>query len=417
MGSDINPFLSTPFVSVWLRHFDTANTAVVEPALPGLSSVAHGRLPLRLNAGANHTKGVSHGTVAAEQALTSPHPLLVLDVPEYFEVPLPPPDHSRIGALRVPQYPGYLIDLGGFSDLEGYLQKQFSKSSRYKLKKYRKRFDAAFRTEYSMHTGDMDPNVYHALFDRFRALLEKRFEGKQISNNNLDDREWAFYREVARNLMKTRQAGLFVVYAEGQPVAVTLLYFYKTWVIDAITVFDTDFEKFHLGSVSIMGLIEWCLTHGKTVLDFTKGHFDYKTRWSTRQYPFEYRVYYRKGNAWSWSLAKATAGFYRLKQFLRDKGWNDRLHRLTYRMRSGTPAPTAPPFTWMEQEVEGQHTWKDIPLEDPARKALIPALFEFLYLEDETYAHVALQRSQQDPNAYRLQGKQHAKAFLIAPRP
>ena len=65
------------------------------------------------------------------------------------------------------------------------------------------------------------------------------------------------------------------------------LNFSEDTLFDAITVFDIDYSKFHLGSITIMKLIEWCIENEIKILDFSKGYFEYKRRWCTKIYDFE----------------------------------------------------------------------------------------------------------------------------------
>lgn len=397
-----NPFLSETFTHTWARHFAPGKEALYPAGAEGPGFVGEGLLATHL--GGTHTKGLpcpdpqTLGTVPGHTVYR------VFDVPGYFD---PPP--ARRGLLRVRQYPGYLIDLKGVGSLEEYLSGAFSKSSRYKLRKYKKRLEQSFDIRYEMYRGPLEEGAYQELFAQFRRLLEKRFADKGEVNNNLDPREWEFYKAVARPLMAEGRAGLFVVYQAQQPIAVTLNYFSERIVFDAITVFDIDYDKFHLGSVSVMALIEWCTKAGMEILDFSKGDFDYKARWATRKYDFDYCFLYNPRSPIAALVAHSHKGLYTLKQALREKGVNQWLHRLRYRMGRATydrGAVKTTAYTWIDEEVStlpgglepvGEHT--------PERHALTPAVFEFLYLKGEHLRDVTVWKDPHRPENYLVSGK------------
>ena len=382
MAIQENPFVSEPFITLWFKHFGRGRTPRVFPQFPDLPFVRHPRLPFLVNAGATQTKGVSHAEIPVATDGVGNKVLLVYDVPEYFGVPVPDPA-SGLACMRVRQYPGFLIETAGYPDIEEYLREHISKSSRYKLKKYRRRLHEAFDIRYEMHGQDLDGQRLEALFDTFRKLLEKRFDGKQVVNNNLDEREWAFYVETARAMMQSGTAGLFVVYAGVEPVAFTLNYFSGGIVFNAITTFDVAYEKFHLGTVSLMGLLDWCIRRN-LALDLSKGYFEYKNRWANRKYHFEYRIYYSRGSVAGKLLATGIAGFYRLKQWLREKGWNEQLHRLTYRLGTSGGYDSERPIRYLLKEQtpsSGSEIGEEVAAGSPEWRKLRPALFEFLYLK------------------------------------
>lgn len=301
------------------------------------------------------TKGIGY-EVVGESIGTSKDYLknvfLIYDVPAYFEVPSITPD-AHLALHRSRQYPGFLIEVNKFKDLNDYLLGSFSKSSRYKLKKYKKRFEASFDVRYVMYRGAMEREKYNSIFERFRQLLEKRFDDKQITNNNLDPREWQFYHEVTYPMLLKNEASLFVIYQGDEPIGVTLNFFSEDVLFDAITVFDIDYAKFHLGSITIMALLDWCLVNNIKVFDFSKGYFDYKARWATKGYDFEYHILYDPKSFRAKALAYGLKQFFDLKQRLREKNVNDRLHRITYRFKNKTPEPLETRgYTFEELELE-----------------------------------------------------------------
>ena len=371
-----NPFLSDTFTAIWKTRFAPDRPTYKLGALPSLQFVRHHKLPVYTNVGETHTKGIGYqlGPTAAtatgktadtnepatvmEAAATRDFGnkvFLVYDVPEYFEIPLETVGTAKAkgpGLHRSVQYPGFLIDLESFESLDEYLRQQFKKSSRYKLKKYRKRFEASFDVRYVMYRGEMERATYDSIFSRFYELLEKRFDDKQITNNNLDPKEWRFYHEVAYPMILEEKAALFVVYNGATPIGITLNFFSEDILFDAITSFDIDYAKFHPGSITIMAMLEWCLENGIKTFDFSKGYFDYKARWATKCYDFEYHILFDRKSLRARSIAGALKRFFDLKQRLREKKVNDQWHRLTYRFRKRTPKPlSSQSYTFTEVDT------------------------------------------------------------------
>ncbi len=162
--------------------------------------------------------------------------------------------------------------------------------------------------------------------------MEKRFDDKGISNNNLRESEWNFYKEVAYPMIEQKKAALFVIYHEDIPISVTLNFLADEILFDAITVFDIDYYKFHLGSVNVRKLIEWCLDNKIKILDFSKGHFDYKLRWANKTYHFDYHLIYNPRSVPARLLALVFKWYFQTKNYLREKKINETYHKLTYRL-------------------------------------------------------------------------------------
>jgi hypothetical protein len=401
-----NPFTSATFSAIWQKHFARGNSVTSVPLFSWLSFVKHPRLPLYTNIGSTHTKGISYELCPGEPEVYSNKVFRIFDVPTFFPLHTDTRNHPGLGLHRIRQYPGFLIDLSGYKDLNAYMQASFSKSSRYKLNKYKKRLETSFNIHYSMYYGEMDKDTYRHIFSRFRSLLEKRFDEKQVSNNNLDPEEWEFYYDVAYPMILEEKACLFVVYQGDTPIAITLNYLSDSILFDAITVFDIDYAKFHLGSVSIMGLIEWCIGNGIGSLDFSKGYFDYKKRWANREYGFEYHIYYDKGSLRSRILAFILKRFYEFKDYLRRKQLNILFHKIIYRLKKNRISEAAAPefeFRKLETAYPGEALNK-VDLSVPENAFLKPVVFEYLYLYTAHINDVSVQEVLGEPHTYLLSG-------------
>ncbi len=253
-----NPFVSDIFITKWLAKFNSKKPIFKFNFIDGLSFFKSSILPIYINAGKNLTKGISYSLIKQETTNFNKSLILIYDVPDYLSVNLSGLPEA-ISLYRIKQYPGYLTDFKVYKDLNDYLQSIFSKKTRDKFKRYEKRLELCFDVKYKMYYGDISKVEYDFIFDEFRILLEKRFDEKQISNNNLDPDEWEFYYEVAYHLIKEKKASLFVVYQGSEPIAITLNYLTENTLFHGITVFDIDYSKFHIGKISLKNLFLWSL--------------------------------------------------------------------------------------------------------------------------------------------------------------
>ena len=399
-----NPFTSTTFCSIWSKHFlddreprsfnFIKNISFYQSKIPGLY----------INSGRNLTKGLNLELGESSTELEKGNTFLIYDVID-FENNNQAVEKTDMGHYAIRQYPGYLIDLSSFKSLDDYLSKTFKKSSRYKLRKYKKRLEESFNISFKAYCGDMSQNEYDSIFSSFRNLLEKRFAEKQISNNNLDKEEWDFYKDVAYPMILEKKAVLFVMYNNDEPISVTLGYLSKSRIFDAITVFDIDFTKFHLGSIKIMYLIDWCVKNGWHTLDFSKGHFDYKTRWANKQFDFHYHIWFDKKSLKARAISYSLKLFFTLKQVLRERKVNDILHRFTYKLKN-------------KEEQKAQYAFEEngpdctkVPLEELNLKSNENELFkrvcyDFLYLFPENESNIKIFRLANHESLYLIKGKE-----------
>ncbi|WP_282163335.1 GNAT family N-acetyltransferase [Ulvibacterium marinum] len=378
-----NPFTSDIFARIWSKHFNQSAPGTHFVFIRDLLFVKHRFLPIYYNYGKTHTKGIDYCTNNSNFQDLKGKVLLVYDIPTFFNLPVVL--HKRIKQYKIKQYPGFLIDLKSFKNLDEYILATFKKSSRYKLKKYKKKLETCFDINYKMFYGEISKEEYDFVFESFKKLLIKRFNDKQVVNNNLEKQEWDFYQEVAYPMILEKKAGLFVIYNGSQPIGVTLNYFSDNILFDAITVFDIDYAKFHLGSINIMKLIEWSIDKNLGIFDFSKGHFDYKKRWASKEYYFEYHVLYDSESFTAKSLAFLIKTFFEFKQFLREKNINETLHKLTFLLQK-TNNSKKPKPVYEFLEVEKEHKKEELMKIDwdiSETDFLKAPIFDFLYLNNE----------------------------------
>ena len=401
-----NPFTSDIFTGIWAKHFNQSAQETRFPFVKNLLFTKHNYLPLYTNYGRTHTKGIKYRIDNSNIQDLKGKVLLIYDVPAYFDIP--EISEARLKQVKIKQYPGFLINLEKFNDLNEFMIGTFKKTSRYKLKKYKKKLETCFDINYKMFCGEMSKEEYDFVFEAFKNLLIKRFNAKQESNNNLDKQEWDFFYEVAYPMILEKKAGLFVIYNADRPIGVTLNYFSDEILFDAITVFDIDYSKFHLGSVTIMKLIEWSIEQKIKVFDFSKGYFDYKKRWATKEYDFEYHLLYDSNSSIAKLLAFAIKKFFEFKQFLRDKNVNEKLHKLTYRLSKKSDTLSGN-IQYEFNGVEKDHQKEELLEIDWGISEygfLKAPVFGFLYLNNESQKNLKVYKLTNDNDQFLFLGKE-----------
>ena len=407
-----NPFSSDNFTSIWLKHFHKAKKGIAFEFISDLLFIKHPKLPLYINVGKTLSKGIYYTLSSKISEDFKRKVFLIYDVPGYFNLNTTS-KNNNLKIHRIKQYQGFSVGIDERNDFNAYMSATFKKNSRYKLKKYKKRLELSFNITYKMFHGNMSKTEYDYIFNCFKILLEKRFKEKCVSNNNLNPSEWDFYKEVAYPMLLEKKASLFVIYDNNVPIGVTLNYFSNSILFDAITVFDIDYAKFHLGSVTIMKLIEWSFENNIKTFDFSKGYFDYKKSWSTNTYNFEYHIYYDSSSYKSTCIAFGLKMLFKVKQNLREKHINDKLHELTYWLKNkSSKKRIKTKHTLLDLEYNTNlKTFEKISPQTNEFHLLKTILFDFLYLKQEKCCETEVYKESND--TYIIKGKTNTtKVFL-----
>lgn len=326
-----SPYQKSTFKEIWSNHFQPNKKNYDFDCFKGVSFIRKERFPLFINIGATNTKGINYAIDHSHLPnKIGSSVYLLYDVPNYNCN-----KEQKINGLKlktIPQYEGFICNLAKSNSVEEYLQGTISKRSRSKLRNYTNKFHKSFEVTYKMVWGNLSDKEYESLFDQFHGLLVQRFEDKQIVNNNLNPIEWAFFKDVTLPMMRSKEAGLFVTYLKDRPITITLLNFSGSHAYDVIRVFDIEFTKYRIGSISIMHQIDWCIKNNFKALDFSKGFYDYKKRWSTDSYMLDYHIWYNPKNLTSLSIASFLILKFKLKYWARKHGLLEVVHKIRYKM-------------------------------------------------------------------------------------
>jgi hypothetical protein len=327
-----NPFNSGTFERIWMKNFQPHINSKSFDFIKGIRFYKNSIFPLYINVGQNLTKGNFY--TLHDSPDFKNNVFLIYDIPAYFNVTEPTNLDTDLKFYKSVQYSGFLIDLNNFKNYEDYFLSTFGKSSRMKLRKYINRLESCFDISSKMYFGFIKKSDFEKVFNQFMHLLIKRYSQKEIIYNNMNPKEWGFYKEVAYSLILEEKASLFVLYDKDTPIAITFNYHSKNVIFDAITVFDIDYSKFNLGYVNNLKLIKWCFDNKILKLDFSKGYFDYKKKLCTCQYNFEYHIYCDSQSIKSRVLAFYIKVYLDAKQKLRQYDLNELLHKGSYYLKN-----------------------------------------------------------------------------------
>lgn len=322
-----NPYKLDTYKQVWLKHFNSGRKDINFSFVDLLTFVKHHILPVYKNTGIANTKGMCYQLTNTVLNDCNHKVFIIYDVYDFIDLNKM---DNRLGQYKIKQYPGYLCDFKKHTSLEEYMAKVLSSKSRYKFNSYKRKLESLQNINYKMFLDDITPDTYNNLFANFERLLKKRFFNKKTVNNNLKLDEWAFYKEVTFLMMLKKQAGLFVVYKNTQPIAITLVNFSDKKMLDVIRTFDITYSKFRLGTISTMKQIEWCFEHNLEELDFSKGYFEYKARWSNNPYWFEFHIYYDKTSLKARVLAWFYKTYFEFKYCLRKNHLTNLIHQIHF---------------------------------------------------------------------------------------
>src|SRR5690606_562331 len=166
----LNPFTSFHFKTVWHKHFALNKPLYDFKVLKNLSFFKLSSLLIYINTGKNLTKGISYILdIPPTHTDYKKKVLLIYDVPQYF-IKNSKNRPQDLELKKINQYPGYLISLNRYTDLNDYLKQTFSKGSVQKFNRYKKRLESCFNIKEKMLIGNVDKTEYDVVFNHFKAL-------------------------------------------------------------------------------------------------------------------------------------------------------------------------------------------------------------------------------------------------------
>jgi hypothetical protein len=333
---------------------------------------------------------------------------IIKDVPEYFSLKTDPSVHLK--AART--YPGFLINLSGYNNIDDYLQKRLSRSSRYNLRTYKKRLEACFDVKYTTYCGDLSREEYEHLFRELVRMIERRFQEKEVENSELGRME--YYRQRLYTLIREKRAVCQVIYSGDRPISISFNLLADNMCFGLITSFDTDYSKFHPGFINIIQLIEWCFDNKIVRFDMLKGDLSYKRLFADQVYSYR-TVLLCPARGFGHKVA-AIFIVLRMKAYYLLLGWGKK-RKLHHYYREFQKLR----FRWMKKKGSASDTLSyrimetnagycqaidcKIDLDDPEYSGLRRPVFSYLYNSNDRYDEIQLFKTRKS-REYTIKGKE-----------
>lgn len=263
-------------------------------------------------------------------------PLLLRSMPGYWKAKY---RGDRLRVKTVKTFPGSLIDLKTYPGYEDYLTKRFNGKQRAQFRSSKALLEHCFEIEHKVYFGAIEEQEYHRLFVALKDLHLARLALK----GSPDDTEgmWAMYQASAFRQILAREACLSVIYHGDSPIAISLNFILGKVVHGFNRSFDMAYSKFGLGTIELLNMVEWCFEQGFETLDFMKGEYNYKNRFTDTHYGFTIQLIYGQGlgqKLKGLSLYYGLEAFYALFRVAKSVG----LHRLWHKLSKGTYKISAP---------------------------------------------------------------------------
>ncbi len=313
-----NPFTSRIYQETWLRHFAKQSEGKQFQFIENLLFIKHKFLPYYINAGRNMTNGVTY-EIDTSQLDFKNKTFLIYDVPDYCDTSKIS-ENSTLRIKKVRQYKGFLANLSQFTSFEDYLKNTLHAKSRNKFRSTLKKFESCFNVSYNYYYGDIEKDIYKTVMTNFRNLVESRYGDLKIETNLIS--EWPFYEEIVYKMFHEKKALIISIEVDGEPISMSLAFLSENTLIGAVKAFNTNYYKFNVGHIEISKLITWCIENNKHIMDFSKGEYEYKTKWTNTNYLYNCHVVYDKSSLTSNITGRLLVKYFELKQYLRDKNFN-----------------------------------------------------------------------------------------------
>jgi len=351
-------------------------------------------------------------TVNMDSPLDHEKPLLLSSMPNYLGFQFA--RTSQLSVKSIKTFPGSLINLKAYPNYESYLGSRFNNKKRAQFRSSKALLGHCFEVVHKVHFGAIDKVEYDKLFD---ALIEMHL-ARLGQKGTADDTSgmWALYRESAYRQILDKQACISVIYHRTTPIAISLNFILGKIVHGFNRSFDMAYSKFGLGNIELLNMVQWCFEQGFEILDFMKGEYNYKNKFTDTPYWFTIQLAYwgsggqkRKGMF----LYCGLGAFYALYNFARSFN----LHRAWHKIKQvRSKAMVKPPQNVIMQILSpdplGTHEESRLDWEAIQSPALRRAICDFCHKHKTPLRRIGLYSSLELPNAIEL--KRGSQILLIS---
>ncbi|TYB76227.1 GNAT family N-acetyltransferase [Bizionia myxarmorum] len=345
----LNPFTSKTYQEIWLKHFSDNPNPKQFPFIKDLLFFKHRFLPYYINSGRNMTNGVTYEIDSNVDNLEG-KTQVIYDVPDYCETN-EKLEKKNLKIWKVRQYKGFLADLSGFSSFEDYFQNTLHSKSRNKFRSTLKKFESCFDVKYVYYYGPISMEVYESMMANFKDLVESRYSNLKIDTTLIN--EWPFYHELVFQMLQEKKALIVSIEVSGKPISMSLAFLGENTLVGAVKAFNTDYYKFNVGHIEISKFIEWCFDYDMDVLDFSKGEYEYKTKWTNTEYVYNCHVLCDSSSMTSRTTGNLLVKYFELKQYLRDKNFNLFVAKTRFKIKNlGSKKENVLPFKILKVDTD-----------------------------------------------------------------
>jgi hypothetical protein len=326
-----NPFLSNTFVKIWNKHFKANNKTHRFKFIPDVTFSKRKYAPIYTNIGANLTNGMNYSLMKDTNEFNDykNKVFLVYDVPTYFNVDTTGLNgNSRLKVKKSTQYEGILTELSSYESFEDFFSSKFKSKTRYNIKKKKRLLEKDFDITYSVYDHTITDEQYEFVSESLRNLIATRFNSLKKENQILTC--WDYYKELMLPMLREKTAVIITVNDNGIPIGMTFNFLSDDVLFYAITTFGIKYLNYNIGHTTILEISKWCFENGKTIIDFSKGDAEYKSRWQTNEYNFEHHILYDSKSLTATFYATVIFRFLNFKQFLREKRINVLVSKIKY---------------------------------------------------------------------------------------
>ncbi|MCF8273413.1 MAG: GNAT family N-acetyltransferase [Flavobacteriaceae bacterium] len=308
---------------------------------------------------------------------------------------------------------GYAANLNHCKSIDEYMAMNFKSSFRNNVKRSVKRLETSFDITYNMFFGKITYEAYNSLMTSFHDLLSKRFQQLKLKNVTLEN--WTYYFNIAYQRINNKEASLFVMYKDQEPIAFSLNFHFDTVFYFAIPTFNADFSKFTLGNVVIYKNLEWCLNNGVSLFDMGYGGFENKINWCNTTYHFETHIFFKPKNLMGYAYTSILKYKYKLINYLLAKNVNVLIRNMMNMVKG---EKSYQQLTYKSTEID-----RPLSLEDPQITLiedyhkiyafLNKPLYDFLYIHHDSIKHIKIYKFKHEPDTFLITGTKNQSKIKI----
>ncbi|SFD07396.1 GNAT family N-acetyltransferase [Algibacter pectinivorans] len=323
------------FKEKWKLHYAKATKLYNYNSIDGISFTKGKLLPVYSSIGGSLLMTSNNYTIKANSQWPLKNKLfIVYNIPNYNNTLKNLEPKAKYKIKRIREYKAYMADFSEYENINDYFTKQVGRKKIGNIKRRQKKLESCFNISYKLfYKTTINKKEYLDLMNAFKALLIEKFKLRKEFYSITDNYFWNFYTDTILPMVSNGEASLYVVYNDKKPISFYLCYHIESLSIGVIPVFDVNYYKFGLGSITIMNLFESLTAKGFNKFDFYKGEYGYKKDWCNKTYNYEYHLIYKPSILTS-GLSCFIAAKFKLKQFLRQKGVNNFYYSAVFKLKN-----------------------------------------------------------------------------------